>query len=159
MMDRRLIVRRPFFILGIVAAVLSILAALLGIPGASAVAQQSGEKSFHAVATDAKGVETDLKNVLFYWEEKVSETAFIPHELKHLPVKRGTATVNIKFDGIKHIDVNANGDNTLPVLHITLSNGKTGEFPLAINGNFKGDSDFGAVEVPVHDLKKLEFKP
>jgi hypothetical protein len=39
---------------------------------------------------------------VFYWEEKVSETSFIPHELKHLPVKRGTATVNIKFDGVKH---------------------------------------------------------
>jgi hypothetical protein len=132
---------------------------LLLLPGVSAYAQQNGEKSFHAVATDAKGVETDLKNVLFYWEEKVSETAFIPHELKHLPVKRGTATVNIKFDGIKHIDVKPGGDKAPPMLHITLSNGKSGEFPLAINGNFKGDSDFGAVEVPVHDLKKLEFKP
>lgn len=131
----------------------------LWLPVSGAHAQQNGDKSFHAVATDAKGVETDLKNVLFYWEEKVSETAFIPHELKHLPVKRGTATVNIKFDGIKHIDVKANGDKTPPILNITLSNGKTGEFPLAINGNFKGDSDFGAVEVPVHDLKKLEFKP
>lgn len=131
----------------------------LWLPVSGARAQANGDKSFHAVATDAKGVETDLKNVLFYWEEKVSETAFIPHELKHLPVKRGTATVNIKFDGIKHIDVRANGDKTPPILNITLSNGKTGEFPLAINGNFKGDSDFGAVEVPVHDLKKLEFKP
>ena len=131
---------------------------LLLVPGVSTHAQ-NGEKSFHAVATDAKGVETDLKNVLFYWEEKVSETAFIPHELKHLPVKRGTATVNIKFDGIKHIDVKPGADKAPPLLHITLSSGKTGEFPLAINGNFKGDSDFGAVEVPVHDLKKLEFKP
>ena len=137
----------------------AIIALLLWVPGVSIYAQQNGEKSFHAVATDAKGVETDLKNVLFYWEEKVSETAFIPHELKHLPVKRGTATVNIKFDGIKHIDVKPGGDNAPPLLHITLSNGKTGEFPLAINGNFKGDSDFGSVEVPVHDLKKLEFKP
>jgi hypothetical protein len=139
--------------------ILGLSALLLWLPAGEARAQQNGDKSFHAVATDAKGVETDLKNVLFYWEEKVSETAFIPHELKHLPVKRGTATVNIKFDGIKNIDVKANGDKTPPVLHITLSNGKTGEFPLAINGNFKGDSDFGAVEVPVHDLKKLEFKP
>jgi hypothetical protein len=139
--------------------ILAIISLLLWGPSVSAYAQQNGEKSFHAVATDSKGVETDLKNVLFYWEEKVSETAFIPHELKHLPVKRGTATVNIKFDGIKHIDVKPGGDKAPPLLHITLSNGKTGEFPLAINGNFKGDSDFGAVEVPVHDLKKLEFKP
>jgi hypothetical protein len=151
MIYRRFIARSRLFVLGISAL-------LLCLPDAPARAQQNGEKSFHAVATDAKGVETDLKNVLFYWEEKVSETAFIPHELKHLPVKRGTATVNIKFDGIKHIDVKSGGDKALPLLHITLSNGKTGEFPLAINGNFKGDSDFGSVEVPVHDLKKLEFK-
>ena len=151
MIYRRPTARHSFHIF----MILSILLAVSGIP---ALAQQNGEKSFHAVATDAKGIETDLKNVLFYWEEKVSETAFIPHELKHLPVKRGTATVNIKFDGIKHIDVKPGGDKAPPVLHITLSNGKTGEFPLAINGNFKGDSDFGSVEVPVHDLKKLEFK-
>ena len=148
---RRPSTRHPFYLC-------MILSTLLGVSGVSALAQQNGEKSFHAVATDTKGIETDLKNVLFYWEEKVSETAFIPHELKHLPVKRGTATVNIKFDGIKHIDVKPGGDKAPPVLHITLSNGKTGEFPLAINGNFKGDSDFGSVEVPVHDLKKLEFK-
>ncbi|HEX2054860.1 MAG TPA: hypothetical protein VHF07_00110 [Nitrospiraceae bacterium] len=132
---------------------------LLLMPALSTHAQHNGDKSFHAVTTDNKGVETDLKNVLFYWEEKVSETAFIPHELKHLPVKRGTATVNIKFDGIKHIEVKPGADKAPPILHITLSNGKTGEFPLAIAGNFKGDSDFGAVEVPVHELKKLEFKP
>jgi hypothetical protein len=57
---------------------------------------------------------------------KSERNGIIPHELKHLPVKRGTATVNIKFDGIKHIDVKANGDKTPSVLHITLSNGKTG---------------------------------
>ena len=57
------------------------------------------------LVTDAKDMQTDLKNVLFYWEEKVSETSFIPHELKHLPVKRGTATVNIKFDGVKQVEV------------------------------------------------------
>jgi hypothetical protein len=150
---RRFIAQNRPFIL-----ILGVSALMAGLPDTPARAQQNGEKSFHAVATDAKGVETDLKNVLFYWEEKVSETAFIPHELKHLPVKRGTATVNIKFDGIKHIDVKPGGDKAPPLLHITLSNGKTGEFPLAINGNFKGDSDFGSVEVPVHDLKKLEFK-
>ena len=108
--------------------------------------------------TDAKDMQTDLKNVLFYWEEKVSETSFIPHELKHLPVKRGTATVNIKFDGVKQVEVTPGGDKALPTLHITLTNGKTGDFPLAIDGSFKGDSDFGLVELPAHGLKKLEFK-
>jgi len=137
---------------------LGTVAILFILPCGTVHAQQGGDKSFHAVATDAKGVETDLKNVLFYWEEKVSETAFIPHELKQLPVKRGTATVNIKFEGIKHIEVKTNGDKSPPMLHVTLVNGKSGEFPLAIDGSFKGDSDFGQVEVPVHSLKKLEFK-
>jgi hypothetical protein len=138
--------------------ILAAAGALLCLTGISAWAQQNGDTSFHAVATDAKDMQTDLKNVLFYWEEKVSETAFIPHELKHLPVKRGTATVNIKFDGIKHIDVKPGAEKTTPTLHITLTNGKTGEFPLAIDGSFKGDSDFGQVEMPVNGLKKLEFK-
>lgn len=123
-----------------------------------AVAQQNGDKAFHALVTDAKDVQTDLKNVLFYWEEKVNETSFIPHELKHLPVKRGTATVNIKFDGVKQLEVTPGADKALPTLHITLANGKTGDFPLAIEGSFKGDSDFGQVELPVQGLKKLEFK-
>ena len=34
----------------------------------------------------------------------MSETSFVLHELRHLPSKRGTATVNIKFDQIKQID-------------------------------------------------------
>ncbi|MBS0178293.1 MAG: hypothetical protein JSR20_05980 [Nitrospira sp.] len=123
-----------------------------------AVAQQNGDKPFHALVTDAKDMQTDLKNVMFYWEEKVSETSFIPHELKHLPVKRGTATVNIKFDGVKQLEVTPGADKALPTLHITLTNGKTGDFPLAIDGSFKGDSDFGQIEVPVQGLKKLEFK-
>lgn len=121
-------------------------------------AQQNGDKPFNALVTDAKDMQTDLKNVVFYWEEKVSETSFIPHELKHLPVKRGTATVNIKFDGVKHIEVTPGADKTPPSLHITLTSGKTGDFPLAIDGSFKGDSDFGQVDLPVQGLKKLEFK-
>lgn len=119
---------------------------------------QNGDKPFHALVTDAKDMQTDLKNVVFYWEEKVSETSFIPHELKHLPVKRGTATVNIKFDGVKHIEVTRGADKAPPSLHITLTSGKTGDFPLAIDGSFKGDSDFGQVDLPVQGLKKLEFK-
>ena len=137
---------------------LAAMGALLCMTGPPAQAQQNGDKSFHALVTDTKDMQTDLKNVLFYWEEKVSETAFIPHELKHLPVKRGTATVNIKFDGIKHIDVKAGAEKTPLTLTITLTNGKTGEFPLAIDGSVKGESDFGQVEMPVHGLKKLEFK-
>lgn len=116
------------------------------------------EKAFHASVTDAKGVETDLKNVIFYWEEKISETAFVPHELKEVPVKRGTATVKIKFDSIKFIDLKPNGNGALPNVFITLADGKTGDFVLAIAGSFKGQSDFGEVELAASELKKLTFK-
>lgn len=151
MLSRRHLLQSAFVVTAAVAASLC-----WNIPSASA--QQNGDKPFHALVTDAKDMQTDLKNVLFYWEEKVSETSFIPHELKHLPVKRGTATVNIKFDGVKQVEVTPGADKALPTLHITLTNGKTGDFPLAIDGSFRGDSDFGQVELPVHGLKKLEFK-
>jgi len=122
-------------------------------------AQPKGEKKFQAVLTDAQGVETDVKNVIFYWEEKISEIAFVPHELKQIPVKRGTTTVNVKFDTIKVIDVKPGSDpKALPTLLVTLINGKTGEFALAIDGKFKGDSDFGEVELPASGLKKVVFK-
>ena len=123
-----------------------------------ASAQNKSEKAFHAVAVDAKSVETDVKNVIFYYEEKISETAFVPHELSELPVKRGTATVKIKFDGIKHIDLKPSGNGAAPNVIITLNDGKTGEFALAIAGSFKGQSEFGEVELPAAELKKLTFK-
>jgi hypothetical protein len=123
-----------------------------------ALAQHKGEKIFHAVAVDTKSVETDVKNVIFYYEEKISETAFVPHEMRELPVKRGTATVKIKFDGIKHIDLKSSGSNTPPNVTITLNDGKTGDFVLAIPGSFKGQSEFGEVELPAAELKKLTFK-
>jgi hypothetical protein len=116
------------------------------------------DKAFHATATDAKGIDTDMKNVLFYWEEKVSETAFVPHEVREVPVKRGTATVKIKFDTIKHLDFKPSGNGALPGVTITLIDGKSGEFTLAIAGSFKGLSDFGEVELPAAELKKIVFK-
>ncbi len=132
------------------------------IPGSPAWAQHKTEgkadKAFHASATDAKGVETDLKNVIFYWEEKISETAFVPHELREVPVKRGTATVKIKFDSIKFIDLKPSGNGSLPNVSITLADGKTGDFVLAIAGSFKGQSDFGEVELEASELTKLAFK-
>lgn len=133
-------------------------AILLVILAPYAMAQPKPEKSFSALVTDAQGVESELKNVIFYWEEKVSETAFVPHELRHVPVKKGTATVNVKFDNIKQIDVKPGTDNGLPSLTITLTNGKTGEFGLAIKGSLKGESEFGEVELPVSGLKKVTFK-
>src|SRR5919112_6651018 len=68
-------------------------------------AQTKSEKTFNAMITDTQGIETEVKNVFFYWEEKISETAFVPHEVRQLPVKRGTATVQVKFDAMKQIDV------------------------------------------------------
>jgi hypothetical protein len=131
---------------------------MLYLSGDPAWAQNKSEKAFHAVAVDAKSVETDVKNVIFYYEEKISETAFVPHELRELPVKRGTATVKIKFDGIKHIDHKPSGNGAAPNVTITLNDGKTGEFVLAIAGSFKGQSEFGEVELPAAELKKLTFK-
>lgn len=131
---------------------------LLCLMGSSAWAESKAERAFQAVATDTKGVETDVKNVIFYWEEKISETAFVPHELREVPVKRGTATVKIKFEGIKQIDLKPSGNSAPPNVTITLNDGKTGEFVLAIAGSFKGQSDFGEVELPAAEIKKLTFK-
>lgn len=120
-------------------------------------AQSKAEKTFHAVATDAKGVETDINNVVFYWEEKLSETSFVPHELREMPLKRGAATVKIKFDQIKQLLIKPAGSGASPVVSITLNDGKTGEFALAIPGSFRGRSDFGEVELPAAELKQVVF--
>jgi len=131
---------------------------MLCLIGSPVWAESKSDKVFQVVATDTKGVETDVKNVIFYWEEKISETAFVPHELREVPVKRGTATVKIKFEGIKQIDLKPSGNTAPPNVTITLNDGKTGEFVLAIAGSFKGQSDFGEVELPAGELKKLTFK-
>jgi hypothetical protein len=124
----------------------------------AALSQTKAERQFQATVTDGQGIESDIKNVIFYWEEKVSDTAFVPHELRHVPVKKGTATVNVKFDNIKQIDVKPSSDSGLPSLAITLTNGKTGEFALAIKGSFRGESDFGEVDLPANGLKAIRFK-
>jgi hypothetical protein len=120
--------------------------------------QTTPKKTFHAVVTDVKGVETDVQNIHFYWEEKLSETAFVPNELREVPVTRGTATVKVKFETIKQIDIRKGSDGDLPVLAITLTNGKSGEFTLAIDGTFRGESDFGEVEFQPNGLNKIIFK-
>ncbi|MFO0775515.1 MAG: hypothetical protein U0172_12700 [Nitrospiraceae bacterium] len=140
--------------MGVVAGV----GALSALCAGPALAEGKGDRLFHAVATDAKGVETDVKNVVFYWEEKISETSFVPHELREVPVKRGTATVKIKFDNIKQIDLKPSGAAAPPNVAITLNDGKSGDFTLAVAGSFKGQSDFGEVELPAAELKKLTFK-
>jgi hypothetical protein len=130
---------------------------LASLPGA-AVAQAKPERSFSAVVTDTQGIESELKNIIFYWEEKISETAFVPHELRHLPVKSGNATVNVKFESIKQVDLDPTGDKGLPAVTITLLNGKSKDFTLAIDGRIKGQDEFGEVEVPASGLKRLILK-
>jgi hypothetical protein len=103
-------------------------------------------------------LETELKNAIFYWEEKVSETSFVPHELRHFPVKRGTSTVNIKFETIKQVDVKPSDNKGTPSIIITLTNGKSGEFVPAVAGSLRGDSDFGQVDVPMNSISRITFK-
>ena len=133
------------------------LALMRGAPGCS-TDDGKAEKSFIIAVADQQGVETELKNGIFYWEEKRSETSFVPNELRHLPAKRGTATVNIKFDQIKQIEIKPGADKTAPAMTVTLTNGKNGEFTPAVSGSFKGESDFGQVEVPIGSVSKVMFK-
>ena len=120
-------------------------------------AEPKAEKTFTAVVTDVQGVDTEIRNLIFYWEEKVSETAFVPHELRHLPVKRGSTTNNIPFEKIKQVDTKPAGSEGITVL-VTLANGKTGEFVLSIPGSFRGESDFGQADVPAKSVAKVMIK-
>lgn len=122
-----------------------------------AQAEPKAEKIFTAVVTDAQGVDTEIRNLIFYWEEKVSETAFVPHELRHLPVKRGSMTNNIPFDKIKQVETKPAGSEGVTVL-VTLANGKTGDFVLTIPGSFRGESDFGQADVQAKSVAKVVIK-
>ncbi|MFO0705961.1 MAG: hypothetical protein U0412_03820 [Nitrospira sp.] len=124
----------------------------------SGAAQAKSEKAFNAIVTDSKGVQTDIANVIFYWEEKVSETSFVPHEMREMPLKRGVATVKIKFEQIKQMVIKSGGHDTTPEVSITLTDGKTGDFALGIPGIFKGRSEFGDVELPAGELKQVVFQ-
>lgn len=128
------------------------------IAGAAWAQAKGGEKTFQATVTDADGKDHDIKDVIFYWEEKVSETAFVPHELRHLPVKSGSATVNVKFDAIKQVDIKPGADKALPTVSITLTNGKSKDFNLAIAGSIKGQDEFGEIELPAAGLKRMVIK-
>ncbi|MFQ5991577.1 MAG: hypothetical protein ACE5NA_03980 [Nitrospiraceae bacterium] len=147
---------------GIPSLLMPLVAAALAISLASeahwAWGADQTTRAFSAVVTDAQGVETELKDVLFYWEEKVSETSFVPHEVKQVPVKRGTGTVKVNFATIRQIDVQPSPDGGLPRLTITLTSGKTGEFTLASPGSFKGESDFGEMNVPASGITRIVFK-
>ena len=82
----------------------------------------------------------------------------MPHELRHFPAKRGTSTVNIKFETIKQVDVRPWDVKIAPAITITLTNGKTGEFVPVVNGSLRGESDFGQVDVPIQSISKIIFK-
>lgn len=149
-MNRKPVLVKETLITGLIAVVL--------LFANHAVAQGKGEKTFNALITDTQGIDTEVKNVSFYWEEKISETAFVPHELRQLPVKRGTGTIQVKFDTIKQIDVKQNLDKGLPTFAITLTNGKSSEFSAALAGSFRGESDFGQTEIPISTITKIIFK-
>lgn len=129
----------------------------LVVSAGTARAQAKAVKTFTAVVTDAQGVDPEIRNRIFYWEEKVSETAFVPHELRHLPVKRGSTTNNIPFDKVKQVETKPAGSEGITVL-VTLANGKTGEFVLTIPGSFRDESDFGQAEVPAKSVAKVVIK-
>ncbi len=116
----------------------------------------AAEPAFTAKTTDANGVEITLSKARLYWEDKIDETTFVPHEITYVPVKRGAATMNVKFENIKHIQVKSNHPmKGNAALSIALQNGKSGEFPLARAVSLVGDSDFGEIKVSVQDLRKI----
>ncbi|GJL55316.1 MAG: hypothetical protein NPIRA02_24480 [Nitrospirales bacterium] len=85
----------------------------------------------------------------------MDETSFVPHALHHVPVKKGAATIQVKFETIKEIQVQAN--ENAPELTIYLTNGKSGKFPLGIDGRFRGESDFGDVDFLPSGIKSIVF--
>ena len=114
--------------------------------------------AFTAQTTDAEGIEMSVSNARLYWEEKIDETTFVPHEIRHVPVKHGAATINVKFQQIAKIlvkpDHPAKGRQALT---IKLINGKSGEFPLAKEVTLIGQSDFGEIRLPMKSLRALTF--
>ena len=114
--------------------------------------------TFTAKTTDAEGIEMSVSNARLYWEEKIDETTFVPHEITHVPVKHGAATINVKFQRIAKIQVKpdhpAKGRQALT---IKLLNGNSGEFPLAKEVTLIGQSDFGEIRIPMKNLRSLTF--
>lgn len=145
-------IRKPILRMVLAVVILTI------VPSVSSWGENKTEKSFLGVITDSQGVETEMTNLVYYWEEKVSETAFVPHELRYLPVKRGTSTVNVKFESIKQVEAKPSSNETGPTFTITLKNGKSGDFTPAVMGSFRGESDFGQTDVPVTTVRKVLFR-
>lgn len=129
---------------------------LLGVVPARA--ELKDHQGFHVVATDEKNIETELQRAVFYYEEKLNETSFIPHELDTLPLKRGAAIVHVKFHTIKQVEFGPGPNEESRTAIVLLTNGKSGEFQLAIVGSFKGLSEFGEVLVPLSGVRKVVFR-
>ncbi len=116
----------------------------------------AAESSFKAKTTDASGVEITLSKARLYWEDKIDDTTFVPHEITYVPVKRGAATMNVKFEDIKQIQIKPDHPSKgQAALNISLQNGKSGEFPLAQEVSLVGESDFGEIKVPVQELRTI----
>ncbi len=133
----------------------ALLLALTIVFPAYALAQNS---TFTAKTIDAEGVQMSVSNARLYWEEKIDETTFVPHEITHIPVKHGAATINVKFQQIAKIQVKP--DHPMKgrqALTIKLLNGKSGEFPLAKEVTLIGQSDFGEIRLPMKGLRSLSF--
>lgn len=122
-----------------------------------AQAEPKAEKTFTAMVMDAQGADTEIHNLIFYWEEKISETAFVPYELRHLPIKRGSTANNIPFDKMKQVETKPAVSEGGTML-VMLARGKTGEFVLTMPGSVHGESDFGQADVPAKSVAKVVSK-
>ena len=85
--------------------VMVVLAACAGVLLVEPAAQAADGTTFHAVITDTQGVETDVTDFVFFWEEKVNDNEVALYELRHLPMKRGAATITIKMENIQKIQI------------------------------------------------------
>lgn len=126
--------------------------------GAFASGATAGDKGFEAVFVDASGLETSVTDVVFYWEEQLSETQLALHELTHIPAKRGTVPIQIHFEKIKQVEFKNAANRDDPILSVTLKSGKSGDFSLEIPGSFKGRTDFGEMIAGPTHLRKIVFK-
>lgn len=133
-------------------------ALLLALTIALPISVLAQNHTFTAETTDADGIQMSVSNARLYWEEKIDETTFVPHEITHVPVKHGAAIINVKFQRIARIQVKpdhpAKGRQALT---IKLLNGKSGEFPLAKEVTLIGQSDFGEIRIPMQSLRSMTF--
>lgn len=133
-------------------------AALLALTMVFPTCVLAQNNTFTAKTTDAEGIQMSVSNARLYWEEKIDETTFVPHEITHVPVKHGAATINVKFQRIAKIQVKADHPaKGRQALTIKLLNGNSGEFPLAKEVTLIGQSDFGEIRIPMKSLRSMTF--